>query len=249
MEKPPYENFELVNRDDPDILRIQNPMKREEISIKHKETESDIKYFNSANEFLTAFENSETFEEILKERAQLLIQERPDLVSDHQMLIEGTRMSESYRDGIVNFYKDGNRMNGDLNVYPKLIKKSIEEYLKCLKDSANKLTNPKYLSLERDDKNRGKDSERYRDKLHNEAAIDLLGGRIRLGDGTILSTNPNDQEASQILDPLVFLHVGRRLVHLIAVDRGIDQLDVDRERNKIRNARLKYGFGTRVEDT
>ena len=252
MEKPHYEKPELAQLNDPDILRIQKTMDRTEGINQDQDRVKEIKkefiYYDNPNDFLTAFERSDIFDQILQNRTKLLMRERPDIELNHEMLVEGTRMSESYRDGIIDFYKSGNRMNGDLSVYPEPARTSIKEYLRYVQKSRSALDSSKLLSRDRSDINLGKGTERYRDGLHNEAANYLMNGRISLGDGTSISADDKDESATQILDPLVFLHIGRRLVHLIAVDKGIDQLDVDRERNKINSARLKYGFGAKIED-
>lgn len=252
MNESIQEPYELVNENDPDILRIRNTKENldlppENISQKKiEDSEKEQKHFYSTpSEFLSAFEKSEVFEEILKKRATDLLHERPDLVTDHQLLIEGTRMTEAYHDGIISFYKTGHTMNPDLTTYDHNTAKYIEAYLSYLQHRNHSLKNKK-LFTEMTDINPGSDSERYRDRLHNQAAISLIGESLNINGETV--SDDESSEADQILDEIVFLHIGRRLVHLIAVELGLDIIDIDRERNKMRNARLKFGFGTNIAE-
>ncbi len=205
----------------------------ETISIPEESTEKKEKIYYSVSEYLSAFEESPEFNEVLVEREKQLSKERPDIKLERQDLIDGLRMVHGYRYGLENFFRAGNVLPDDLNCYSQEAKKEIEAYWDVLKKWDDVATTIRATAKDKEDEDiKMFRWEKTRDRFHTFAGLALLGDGMELKNGRrIICDEISDGESALTLGEYAVL--GRSLVSLITEKKGLDYFDPDREEKKM----------------
>lgn len=193
---------------------------------------SKEKIFNSISQYLSAFEESEQFNEALSQREKDLKSERKDIVLDRQTLIESTRMVPAYRLALVDFYQDGNKLPVDLSFYNHDAQEAINHYWDFLKSMPNHIMTVRATARDKDDEETKLfRMEKTRDRFHTFAGLSLLGNGITLeNDQKITCDEISSKETDMDLESYSVL--GRTLVSIITEENNLDIVDPDREEKK-----------------
>ena len=156
----------------------------EGLTITEDSIEKKEKIYSSISEYLSAFEESPEFDEVLVEREKYLKKERPNLKLERQDLIEGARRVPVYRYGLETFFQAGNILSENLDFYSQEAKKSIENYWNALKNWDNTATTIRATAKDKEDEIvKMFRLEKTRDRFHTFAGLALLGEGVELENG------------------------------------------------------------------
>ncbi len=206
---------------------ISTPQEAEESQEKKE------KIYPSVSEYLSAFEESNQFEEALAEREEKLKLERTNINLDRKTLIESTRMVPAYRYALIDFYQAGNKLPADLDSYSEDVQKGINEYWKFIKSMPDQAIIMMATAKSKDDEDMKKFRlEKTRDRLHTIAGLTLLGGGITLENGQKIACDEIDSQEEFALSLKDYSVLGRALVSIITEENGLDIVDPDREEEK-----------------
>ncbi|KKQ18716.1 MAG: hypothetical protein US31_C0002G0061 [Berkelbacteria bacterium GW2011_GWA1_36_9] len=206
----------------------------ENLSLAENDVENKEIIFPSVLEYLSAFEQSSQFNEVLSQREKELAFDRPDINLSEEELAESTRLSFEYRKTLIDFYHDGNKLPINLSDYNEDIQKAIAEYWDFVKSMPNHINVVRATARSKDDEEtKIFRMEKTRDRFHTFAGLALLGEGITLSNGqkiTCDEMNPQDESA---MDLEAYSVLGRTLVSIITEENGLDIADPKREETKM----------------
>ena len=206
---------------------ISTPQEAEESQEKKE------KIYPSVSEYLSAFEESNQFEEALSEREKELSFERPDKHLNEKELIESLRMVPAYRMALIEFYRQGNKLPDSLEMYNEDTQRDIGEYWKCLKSIPNHIQVVRATARDKEDEEiKIFRMEKNRDRLHTFAGLSLLGQGVVLENGDQITCDEIDSKNESALDLASYSTLGRQLVSIITEENGLDIVDPQREEKK-----------------
>lgn len=198
-----------------------------------KTIEQKEKIYSSLSEYLSVFEESPQFNEALTKRENEIREERIDLKVSQEELIIGMRMAQAYRFELEDFYRAGNKLSIDLNVYREEAQKAIEDYWNFLKSIPNHITLVRATAKDKEDEEMKLfRMDKTRDRFHTLAGLALLGDGVTLANSQRITCDeiaPNDERAMPLKDYSV---LGRTLVSIITEENGLDIVDPEREEKK-----------------
>jgi len=203
-----------------------------ETALLNPEQKEQKEYF-SVGEYLSAFERSPLFGEIMAQHKQELTADHPEINYDEQTLKHSLRLSDKYWRGLINFYQAGHKFYLDSETNTQEIKEAIENYWQKVKNWNHEVTIARATSRNREQEIiRVHNIERKREEAHTLAGLTLLGGKIKLDNGETIVCSDSDPEDEFALDREQWAKLGRALISIYTEEKNIEPLDPERENKK-----------------
>lgn len=202
----------------------------------------ETKTYNTVAEYLSAYEESDVFQEALEERRKILETEHPNVHLDSKTVRLSMLKSFDYGIALNKYYLRGNHINGNINLYDPKSREAIVNYWHALADWPRQARQIHENAFDISDEIRKlHKKENERERLHTKAGLALLEQGIKLKNGNRI-THPTSSPNKNELSPEEYAVVGRTLVTIISAENGKDEISEDREKRKILN-RAQIVFG------
>lgn len=214
-----------------------------EVNEPAEEEKGEVTY-GSVSEYLSAYEESPQFQEVLAEREKAFKRERPNLKISREDLIAGSRMSPLYNENLIAFFRDGHLLPQDLNSYNQETQDTTRDYWRCIERMPNRMDFLRATAKSKEDEETKMFlEEKNREKFHTWAALTLMSEGITLNNGQKINCDEIEPDDDNALSLLEYCSLGRTLVSIISEENEKDIADPRRDEKKIAATRKFLDMG------